>query len=105
MTAAAAVGVVTAAIIGFLSANEVLGTIALAGAATAGMGVVYGQAVRPIVRFFKRASAGVDLLLEMPERFGVIESTLENQGDRLRVIEQNSQPEVRAFVREAIEGA
>lgn len=98
--AAAFVGTLVAA----LSANELLATIALAGAATAGFGVVYGQVVRPSIQFFKRASRGVDLLLEMPERFEGIEGALAGQEHRLAVIERDLQPEVRAFVREAIEG-
>ena len=105
MTAAAVVAGVAAAAVAGLSPNDVLGTIALAGAAVAGAGVVYGRRVRPIARFFRRASRGVDLLLEMPERFEGIEGALESQEHRLRVIEENSSPEVRRFVREAMEGA
>lgn len=105
MLGVASVAAIVAALVGALAPNQALGTIALAGAAVAGFGVVYGQVLRPTLRFAKRASRGVDLLLEMPERFAGIEEKLEAQEHRLVVIEHNAQPDVQAFVRDAIDGA
>jgi hypothetical protein len=98
-----AAGVAVAVIVN--QVDGVLEWIVLIGAAAGALSIINTKLVQPILKLGRRANAGIDLLLEMPAEFASVKSTLETHDQRLRVIESNSQPEVRAFVRREIEGA
>lgn len=98
-----AAGAVVAVVVGDI--EGILQWIILVAAAVASLAVLNTKIIRPVVQMGRRVNRGVDLLLEMPSMADAIYVKLEEHDARLRVIEQNSQPAVQAFVKREIKNA
>lgn len=82
--AAVALAMVAAAGLG-LNVSGALEMVVLVAAAIAAVGVIWTRALRPVFRFARKASAGVEILLDMPPwRHGV--------NERLESIERRLEP-------------